>query len=86
MNKSTIQTRSADQKVVGGLPVDERAFLERGMNYLKRFKTLSKAYATGELRNFSRIPPQQESSIPGTWQNVRKYIFKLLEYTNLKKV
>nr|KAJ3418786.1 hypothetical protein HK105_007846 [Polyrhizophydium stewartii] len=44
--------------------------LERGYVYLKRFKNLSRAFATGEFRALANTE-QNAENMPGPWQKVR---------------
>ncbi|KAI8802749.1 hypothetical protein BJ742DRAFT_743450 [Cladochytrium replicatum] len=57
----------------------ERADLERGYAYLRRFKTLSRAFASGDFRTI----PQQPSHdvVQGPWQKINLY--QKLEAANL---
>ncbi|TPX34426.1 hypothetical protein SeMB42_g07324 [Synchytrium endobioticum] len=52
----------------------QRSELERGYTYLRRFKTLSRAFATGDLRavHLPGASPSAES-IPGPWQKIPLY-------------
>ena len=60
----------------------QRSELERGYTYLRRFKTLSRAFATGDLRavHLAGASPSAES-IPGPWQKIPLY--KQLEDVSL---
>ncbi|TPX32089.1 hypothetical protein SmJEL517_g04756 [Synchytrium microbalum] len=60
----------------------DKSELERGYTYLRRFKTLSRAFATGDLRavHLPGAPPSAES-IPGPWQKIPLY--KQLEDVSL---
>lgn len=47
--------------------------LERGLVYLKRFKNLSRAFATGEFRPLANVVEQSPDNLPGPWQKVIKF-------------
>ncbi|KAJ1551124.1 hypothetical protein HK096_003018, partial [Nowakowskiella sp. JEL0078] len=50
---------------------NENTELERGYAYLRRFKTLSKAFATGDFRS---IPVQiKNEKVPGPWEKMTLY-------------
>ncbi|KAJ3277626.1 hypothetical protein HK104_003125 [Borealophlyctis nickersoniae] len=47
--------------------------LERGYAYLRRFKTLSRAFATGDFRMVSGPEQRSEPGMPGPWQKTPLY-------------
>ncbi|KAJ3035456.1 hypothetical protein HDV00_003747 [Rhizophlyctis rosea] len=61
-----------------------RSELDRGYNYLRRFKTLSRAFATGDFRMISgpdTARPEDGKGMPGPWQKTPLY--KKLDDANL---
>ena len=58
-----------------------QAELDRGFTYLKRFKNLSKAFATGDFRMIPQGEPVGDKNMPGPWQKTALY--SKLEETNV---